>query len=225
LLWTGAGPLTVDLRRASANDAARAERRIMPLTLALLVVAFGAVIAAALPIAAGALSIAITMGITAIIARHFPLSVLVVNVSTMLGLGLGIDYALLTVSRFRRAAPRSDRRPRRTRRHTRKEHSSQGHRVSGYAALLLVPFRFALDGGGGLLGAHVGAGGRDAAAVASRRGRRRWSAAAYGVPRSTRLAAVGIGVVRRPIVVLAACTWWLRGPCGRRDDSSVDSRR
>src|SRR5207344_1995550 len=106
MLWTGAGPLTVDLRRASANDAARAERRIMPLTLGLLVVAFGAVIAAVLPIAAGALSIAITMGITAVIARHFPLSVLVVNVSTMLGLGLGIDYALLTVSRFREARRR-----------------------------------------------------------------------------------------------------------------------
>ncbi|MFN2566174.1 MAG: MMPL family transporter [Gemmatimonadaceae bacterium] len=103
LLWTGEGPLTVDLRRASAEDANRAERRVLPLTLALLVVAFGAVAAAALPVAAGALAIALTLGCTAIIARTTSLSVLVINIATMLGLGLGIDYALLLVSRFREA--------------------------------------------------------------------------------------------------------------------------
>jgi putative drug exporter of the RND superfamily len=101
LLWTGEGPLTADLRRASADDANSAERRVLPLTLALLVIAFGAVVAAALPVAIGALAIALTLGCTALIAQLLPLSVLVINVATMLGLGLGIDYALLIVSRFR----------------------------------------------------------------------------------------------------------------------------
>jgi RND superfamily putative drug exporter len=106
LLWTGEGPLTADLRRASADDANRAERQVLPLTLALLVVAFGAVVAAALPVAIGALTIALTLGCTALIAQVLPLSVLVINVATMLGLGLGIDYALLIVSRFREARAR-----------------------------------------------------------------------------------------------------------------------
>ena len=106
LLWTGSGPLTVDLRRASADDAWRAEQRIFPLTLVMLVIAFGAVVAAALPLATGALAIAVALGTTALITRFFPLSVLLVNVTTMLGLGLGVDYALLLVSRFREARAR-----------------------------------------------------------------------------------------------------------------------
>jgi putative drug exporter of the RND superfamily len=106
LLWTGEGPLTTDLRRASADDAHAAERRVLPLTLALLVLSFGAVVAAALPVAIGALAIALTLGCTALVAHVAPLSVLVINVATMLGLGLGIDYALLLVSRFREARGR-----------------------------------------------------------------------------------------------------------------------
>ena len=47
LLWTGELALTTDLRRVSADDANRAERRVLPLTLALLVVAFGGLAAAA----------------------------------------------------------------------------------------------------------------------------------------------------------------------------------
>jgi putative drug exporter of the RND superfamily len=106
LLWTGEGPLTADLRRASADDASAAERRVLPLTLALLVLSFGAVVAAALPVAVGALAIAVTLGCTAVVAHFAPLSVLVINVATLLGLGLGIDYALLLVSRFREARAR-----------------------------------------------------------------------------------------------------------------------
>jgi RND superfamily putative drug exporter len=106
LLWTGDGPLTADLRRASANDADRAERRVLPLTLGLLLVSFGAVVAAAIPVASGPLAIALALGCAALLAKAAPLSVLLVNVATMLGLGLGIDYALLLVSRFREARRR-----------------------------------------------------------------------------------------------------------------------
>ena len=106
LLWTGELPLTVDLRRVSAEDASRAERRVLPLTLALLVVVFGAAAAAVIPVAFGALSIALTLGCIALFTRVTPVSILVLNVATMLGLGLGIDYALLMVSRFREARRR-----------------------------------------------------------------------------------------------------------------------
>lgn len=108
LLWTGELALTVDLRRSSADDANRAERRVLPLTLILLAVAFGALTAAAIPVAIGALAITVTMGVVALIARVMPVSILVLNVATMLGLGLGIDYALLLVSRFRESRRRGD---------------------------------------------------------------------------------------------------------------------
>ncbi|HKG95556.1 MAG TPA: MMPL family transporter, partial [Gemmatimonadaceae bacterium] len=106
LAWTGEIPLNVDLRRTSAADAQGAERRVLPLTLALLLLAFGALGAALLPVAAGGFAIALTMGAAAVAATRWPLSILLQNVVSMLGLGLGIDYALLMVSRFREARSR-----------------------------------------------------------------------------------------------------------------------
>ena len=103
LRWTGQAALNADLRRMSADDAARAERRVLPLTLLLLLFAFGSITAAALPVLAGALTIGLAYGAAALIAAHWPLSIALQNVVSMIGLGLGIDYALLSVSRFREA--------------------------------------------------------------------------------------------------------------------------
>ena len=103
LRWTGEVALNADLRKVSAADAQRAERRALPLTLLLLVLAFGSVAAGFLPVASALVAIGITLGAAALIARVWPLSVLLQNVVTMLGLGLGTDYALLVVSRFREA--------------------------------------------------------------------------------------------------------------------------
>jgi RND superfamily putative drug exporter len=99
--WTGEIALNFDLRRTSAADSQRAERRVLPLTAILLLLAFGSVAAALLPVAVGTLSIALALGVAALLAPHWPLSILLQNVVAMLGLGLGIDYALLIVSRFR----------------------------------------------------------------------------------------------------------------------------
>ncbi|HUF28035.1 MAG TPA: MMPL family transporter [Gemmatimonadaceae bacterium] len=103
LMWTGELALNFDLRRSSASDAGRAERLVLPLTLVLLVLAFGAVVAALLPVMSGALAISIALGSAVAVHELIPLSILLQNVITMLGLGLGIDYALLMVSRFREA--------------------------------------------------------------------------------------------------------------------------
>ena len=100
---TGEAPLSFDLRRISANDVDRAEVRVLPVTLILLLIAFGSAIAATLPLGVGLLAISMTMGGAALLANHMHLSILVGNLATMLGLGLGIDYALLMVSRFREA--------------------------------------------------------------------------------------------------------------------------
>jgi RND superfamily putative drug exporter len=75
----------------------------MPVTLLLLLLAFGTFVAAVLPLGIGVLSISMALGAAALLSHYFHLSILVQNLATMLGLGLGIDYALLIVSRFREA--------------------------------------------------------------------------------------------------------------------------
>jgi len=100
---TGEIPLNFDIRKASSDDVQRGESLVIPATLALLLVAFGSLIASLIPLAVGQLAIATTMAITGFLAQRWHLSILVQNLATMLGLGLGIDYALLMVSRFREA--------------------------------------------------------------------------------------------------------------------------
>jgi len=100
---TGETPLNFDLRKVSADDVRHAEERAMPVTLLLLLLAFGSLVAALLPLGIGILSISMAMGAAALLVHYLHLSILVQNVATMLGLGLGIDYALLMVSRFREA--------------------------------------------------------------------------------------------------------------------------
>jgi len=100
---TGETPLTFDIRKVSADDVRHAEERAMPVTLLLLVLAFGSLVAAILPLGIGVLSISMALGAAGLLAHYLHLSILVQNLATMLGLGLGIDYALLMVSRFREA--------------------------------------------------------------------------------------------------------------------------
>jgi putative drug exporter of the RND superfamily len=100
---TGELPLNFDIRKASADEVQRGESLVIPATLALLLVAFGSLVAAVIPLAVGQLAIATTMAVTGFLASRLHLSILVQNLATMLGLGLGIDYALLMVSRFREA--------------------------------------------------------------------------------------------------------------------------
>jgi RND superfamily putative drug exporter len=100
---TGETPLNFDIRKASADDVRHGESLVIPATLALLLIAFGSLVAAVIPLAVGQLAIATTMAIAGFLAARWHLSILVQNLATMLGLGLGIDYALLMVSRFREA--------------------------------------------------------------------------------------------------------------------------
>jgi RND superfamily putative drug exporter len=100
---TGEIPLNFDIRNASAKDVNRGESLVIPVTLLLLLVAFGSLMAAIIPLAVGQLAIATTLALTGFVAHRLHLSILVQNLATMLGLGLGIDYALLMVSRFREA--------------------------------------------------------------------------------------------------------------------------
>jgi putative drug exporter of the RND superfamily len=109
-LVTGRAPLDLDVRTVVTRDSARGEKRLLPLTLIILVLAFGALVAAALPLIVGVLAIAVSLAIIGVIARYTPMSVFVLNMTTMIGLGVGIDYSLLIVTRFREELARGARR-------------------------------------------------------------------------------------------------------------------
>ncbi len=101
LQWTGNAALNYDVRSTTEDDAARAERRIIPITLVLLVLVFGSVVAAVIPVIAAGLAIVVCLGLVAHLAGHWPLTLIVRNIATMMGLGVGVDYGLIMVSRFR----------------------------------------------------------------------------------------------------------------------------
>jgi RND superfamily putative drug exporter len=103
LRFTGEEALNFDLRRATAEEVRAGERRALPLTLALLLVAFGALAATLLPIASGALAIVLSLGAAVALTHVWPLAATLQSIVSMLGLGLGIDYALLMLARFREA--------------------------------------------------------------------------------------------------------------------------
>ncbi len=107
---TGRAPLDLDVRTVVTRDSAQGEERLLPLTLIILVLAFGALVAAALPLIVGVLAIAVSLTIIGVLARFTPMSVFVLNMTTMIGLGVGIDYSLLVVTRFREELARGARR-------------------------------------------------------------------------------------------------------------------
>ncbi len=83
------------------HDLRRAESIALPITLVLLVVVFGSVVAALLPLAVGILAIIGTFAVLQLLTLFTPVSIFSLNLTTALGLGLAIDYSLFVVSRFR----------------------------------------------------------------------------------------------------------------------------
>ncbi len=101
VLVGGSGPLFAEIQETIESDLARAEVIALPITLALLVVIFGSVVAASLPLGVGLFSIICTFAALETITRFTEVSIFSLNLTTALGLGLAIDYALFVVSRFR----------------------------------------------------------------------------------------------------------------------------
>jgi len=101
LRLTGRSALDLDVRTVTTEDSGRLETRLLPLTLAILLLAFGALVAALLPLMVGVLAIGVSLSLIGILARLTPMSVFVLNLTSMIGLGVGIDYSLFIVTRFR----------------------------------------------------------------------------------------------------------------------------
>jgi RND superfamily putative drug exporter len=83
------------------KDLGRAEMVAVPITLFLLVLVFGGLVAAGLPLAVGAVSVLGTFFTLWLITQFTDVSVFSINLVTAMGLGLAIDYSLFVVSRFR----------------------------------------------------------------------------------------------------------------------------
>jgi RND superfamily putative drug exporter len=92
---------SVDANTVSASDIARAETFSLPVLLILLIVIFGSVVAAVSPLIIGIVSILGAFVVTRLLTSVTDVSTFAVNIITLIGLGLSIDYALFVVSRFR----------------------------------------------------------------------------------------------------------------------------
>jgi uncharacterized membrane protein YdfJ with MMPL/SSD domain len=99
---TGESTLDHDFNELSQHDLKTGELQFgLPAALIILLLVFGAVVAGVVPIFMALVSIVVALGLTAVLAQPFGLSVFVVNMLTGMGLALGIDYSLFVVSRYR----------------------------------------------------------------------------------------------------------------------------
>ncbi|GLY51087.1 MMPL family transporter [Lentzea sp. NBRC 102530] len=100
-LFAGQIPVQKAIAEMSGSDLVRAETVSMPLVLLLLVIVFGGLVAASLPVIVGMLSIMGALGLLHAISLGTDVNSFAINVATLLGLGMAIDYGLFIVGRFR----------------------------------------------------------------------------------------------------------------------------
>ncbi|MEY2399275.1 MAG: putative drug exporter of the superfamily [Actinomycetota bacterium] len=98
---TGQGPVFREVGETIKADLGRAESIAFVITAVLLVLVFGGVVAASLPLAIGLISIVGTFLALRLISSVTDVSVYALNMTTVMGLGLAIDYSLFVLSRFR----------------------------------------------------------------------------------------------------------------------------
>jgi len=104
----GDAALFQDVSTQVEHDIQRAEIISLPVVLLLLVLIFGGLAAASLPLAVGGLAILGAFTVLRLITLVTEVSVFAINIVTMMGLGLAIDYALFIVTRFREELARTD---------------------------------------------------------------------------------------------------------------------
>ncbi len=98
---TGNVPINHAFNKTLESDLQRAEYLALPITLLMLVVIFASVIAALLPLGVGVLAIVGGIGGTLLLARFTSVSQYAINIITLIGLAVAIDYSLFIVNRFR----------------------------------------------------------------------------------------------------------------------------
>jgi uncharacterized membrane protein YdfJ with MMPL/SSD domain len=106
---TGTETLDHDFNLLSQEDLENGELKFgLPAALIILLLVFGAVVAGLVPLLMAMVAIVVALGLTALVAQQFELSVFVINMLTGMGLALGIDYSLFVVSRYREERGRGE---------------------------------------------------------------------------------------------------------------------
>jgi uncharacterized membrane protein YdfJ with MMPL/SSD domain len=103
----GAAVASVQLNDATENDLRRIELYAAPFILLISLLVFRSLVAAMLPLVVGGLSIAFTLAALRLLSEVMTVDIFALNVVTVLGLGLAIDYSLFMVSRYRDELARS----------------------------------------------------------------------------------------------------------------------
>jgi RND superfamily putative drug exporter len=99
---TGDRTINHDFNALSQHDLKAGELQFgLPAALIVLVLVFGAVVAGVIPLLMAIASIIVGLGLVALVAQAWELSIFVVNMLTGMGLALGIDYSLFVISRYR----------------------------------------------------------------------------------------------------------------------------
>jgi RND superfamily putative drug exporter len=101
VLIAGGASLGDEFQTQAQHDLERGESFGIPIALLVLILVFGSLVAAGVPLVLGILAIVVAVGISALLGQVFQLSFFITNVITMMGLAVGIDYSLFIVSRYR----------------------------------------------------------------------------------------------------------------------------
>ena len=127
---TGDASINEMFTKLAEKDLQRGEIFGIPAALIVLLIVFGAVLAAFMPLVMSIISIILALALTALIGQVYPMNTFVLNILTMMGLAVGIDYTLFVISRYREergSRPGEDRCHRRHRRHRQPRHLLQRH--------------------------------------------------------------------------------------------------
>ncbi|CAN5774235.1 MMPL family transporter [soil metagenome] len=106
LVVAGAPAFYADIETVSQRDLRRAELIAFPFALIALLIVFGSLVAASVPLIVGGAGVAAVLFTLYVIAHFVDLSIFVLNLATMLGLGLAVDYSLFVTSRYREELPK-----------------------------------------------------------------------------------------------------------------------
>ncbi len=90
-----------DVVETSERDLQRSERTAIPLTVVILFFVMGGVLAMLLPVLTGVAAILVGLALVFLVGQYYEMTVYVQNIVQLMGLGFGVDYSLLIVSRFR----------------------------------------------------------------------------------------------------------------------------
>jgi len=90
-----------EITTTTQQDVEQAEIAALPIALLVLLVVFGTLIAAAMPILLAVVAVPVALAVIYAIALHYSMSIFVLNIASIIGLGISIDYSLFMVRRFR----------------------------------------------------------------------------------------------------------------------------